>query len=83
MNKVVYLVAAFSLLFLNSSVTAISCLQGQRLLLGTTQLSNDLNNTDCPLPSQICHRYDITASAQGQTGKNNNKINQKENCNNI
>ena len=73
MNKVVYLVAVFSLLFLDSSVTAMSCLQGQRLVLGTTQLSNNLNNTDCPLSTQICHRYDITATAQGQTGKNNNK----------
>ena len=45
------------------------CLQGQRILLNGIEISNTLQLSRCPDPSQICHRYDITALENGQRSK--------------
>ena len=48
---------------------AIQCLQGQRLLVGGIEVLNNLQMSHCPGDTDICHRYDVTARQDGQTGK--------------
>ena len=45
------------------------CLQGQRILLNGIEISNTQQMSRCPDQTDVCHRYDITALENGQTGK--------------
>ena len=61
------IIVIFAVLNLNRSAVAIECVQGQRLLLGNNELINNLLKAECG--NRTCHRFDITASSNGQIGK--------------
>ena len=60
----------FAILLLNSSVDGLQCFQGQRVIQDGSVLSNSLAMRECADSSFICHRYDISATVLGTTGKN-------------
>ena len=70
MRSFEYFILLFALLQFHDFVRGLQCLQGQRLLQGETEISNAISASECSDPNAICHRYDIIASLQDQTGKN-------------
>ena len=70
MIRVMFFTAMFAILLLNSSVEGVQCLQGQRVAQDGTEQMNSLVMRECADSSAICHRYDITATVLGATGKN-------------
>ena len=69
MNGFHFFTVFLSIVFLDSSVRALTCQQGQRIFGNGRETQNTLRYSDCSDSSAICHRYDITASLSGQTGK--------------
>ena len=61
----------FAILLLNSLVEGLQCLQGQRVTAeGGNEFINSLVMRECAVSSFICHRYDVSATVSGATGKN-------------
>ena len=65
-----FFAAMFAILLLNSSVEGLQCLQGQRIVQDGTESTNSLVMRECADSSFICHRYDVSATVLGITGKN-------------
>jgi len=61
-------ILVFAALISNASVSAVQCLQGQRITENGVQISNTLTSSECD-SSLVCNRIDVTASYRGQTGK--------------
>ena len=59
---------SISIVLSNSADETMKCLQGYRISeKGKTR--STLRYEECNDPNGICHRYDITASSFGETGK--------------
>ena len=65
------LISLFAVLFLDSSVKAIMCGQGQRTNPPQPYgLGGQFTNIVCPNRTDACHRVEVTATAaNGQSGK--------------
>ena len=64
-----YLYFAFAFVLLATYAEALTCFQGQRLFQDGVEVSDNFISSSCFDPTAICHRYYISASARGTTGK--------------
>jgi len=68
MNKFVCFINIFSLMLLKASVNALECQHGGRI----EQNGNVVNTffkAECPDPSFVCGRFDVTGTLQGESSK--------------
>ena len=75
MYKLRYFIAiGIAISFLNASVSAINCIEGQRLSKNGTEVvfNSTLASTQCNVSSHICLRLDAMVSASNiiEDGKN-------------
>ena len=69
MNSFHFFTMFLLIVFMDSSVKALTCLQGVRMHENGREIRNTLHYSNCSDSSAICHRYDITASLSEQTSK--------------
>ena len=73
MNHFACLFIFITLLFLDASVWALRCGQGTRVETVIKHFGT-IENSQCEDPTHMCHRFDVTATVLGHSGKNSKSI---------